>query len=67
VIGAGGVLESVDGRPLAMSEQPAGKWARLGGLSMAGALMGYEGAVFVESAVWDGGRLRYQSTGNSEQ
>jgi hypothetical protein len=58
-IGEDGQIEHLDGRPLALSEQPAGRWARLGGLSTAGALMGHGGAVFIESAVWDGQRLRY--------
>ena len=58
-IGPDGRIEHIDGRPLALSEQPAGKWASLGSLSVAGAMMGYAGAVFIESAYWDGKVLRY--------
>lgn len=58
-IGEDGRIEHLDGRPLALSEQPAGRWARLGRLSTAGALMGYAGAVFIENVYWDGTALRY--------
>ncbi len=58
-IGDDGRIEHGDGRPLALSEQPAGRWARLGGLSTAGRLLGYAGAEFMERVSWDGRVLRY--------
>jgi len=52
VIGPDGRLAHVSGRELALSEQPAGEWTRLGALSPAGRLMGRDSAVFLEKVVW---------------
>jgi hypothetical protein len=47
-----GEVVRADGRRLAPSEWPAGRWARLGELSAAGDLVGAGGVVWLEDCEW---------------
>jgi hypothetical protein len=57
-IGADGRIRRDDGQLLPSSSPAAGHWARLGNLAAAGTLAGFNGRVFIESAVWDGEGMR---------
>ena len=57
VIGADGQICKY-GRPLALSEPPAGQWARLAALAPAGETHGMDKAVFIETCAWEEGRWR---------
>ena len=37
---------------LDLSESPAGQWVKLGSLASAGAMPGYDGAIFIEGCSW---------------
>jgi hypothetical protein len=58
LVGAAGEIARADGKPLALSEWPAGQWARLGDMAWAFSMLGFSGAVFVEACTWDGQVMR---------